>query len=61
MFYLTYVMVLLAGTVIGADSWGVARPGAALDSSVAHGRRVEGSRGGVLCGVGGSRGGGQVV
>jgi hypothetical protein len=54
-------MVLLAGTVIGADSWGVARPGAALDSSVAHGHRVEGSRGGVLCGVGGSRGGGQVV
>jgi hypothetical protein len=61
MFYLTYVMFLLVGhsglsAAIGADCWGAARPGAALNSGAAHGQRGGGSRG-----VGGSRGGGQVV
>jgi hypothetical protein len=54
-------MFLLVGhsglsAAIGADCWGAARPGAALNSGAAHGRRGGGSRG-----VGGSRGGGQVV
>jgi hypothetical protein len=58
MFYLTYVMFLLTGhsglsTVTGADSWGAAWSGAALDFGTAHGWREGGSRG-----AGGSRGGG---
>jgi uncharacterized membrane protein YgcG len=58
MFYLIYVMFLFAehnglSAAIGADSWVVARPGVALDSGRAHGRRGEGSGGG-----GGSSGGG---
>jgi hypothetical protein len=60
MFYLTYVMFLLAGhsglsVATGVASWGAERLGAALDSDVAHGRRG-GSRG-----AGGSQGGGLVV
>jgi hypothetical protein len=59
-------MFLLVGhnglsTATGADSWGAARPGASLDSGVAHGRRGGGSRGGGGShGEGGSRGGGGV-
>jgi hypothetical protein len=50
MFYLIYVMFLIVGrsglsVAIGADSWHAARPGAALDSNAAHGRRGGGSRG----------------
>jgi hypothetical protein len=63
MFYLTYVKFLLAGhssllAAIGADSWGAARSGVALDSSVAHGRIGGGSRGRGSHGAGGSHGGG---
>jgi hypothetical protein len=51
-------MFLLAGhsglsAVTGADSWGAAWSGAALDFGTAHGWREGGSRG-----AGGSRGGG---
>jgi hypothetical protein len=42
MFHLTYVMFLLAGhisllAIIGVDSWGATRLGAAHDSGAAHG------------------------
>jgi hypothetical protein len=43
---------------IGADSWGAARLGAALNSDVAHDRRGGGSRGVGSHGAGGSRGAG---
>jgi hypothetical protein len=50
MFHLIYVMFLFVGhndlsPVIGAASWGVARPGAALDSVTVDGWRGGGSRG----------------
>jgi hypothetical protein len=60
MFYLTYVMFLLAGhsglsAATGANSCGAAWPGTTLNFCTAHGRRGGGSHG-----VGGScRGGGS--
>jgi hypothetical protein len=63
-FYLTYVMFLLAGhngllAATGVDSWGAARPRTTLNSGAAHGWRGGSSRGVAgSCATGGSHGGG---
>jgi hypothetical protein len=58
MFYLIYVIFLFAwhrglSAATGVASWGATRPGAALDSCLADGRR---SGGGGSCGAGHPRG-----